>query len=320
MKLQQLNYVLEIVNHGNHISAAANALHTSQPGVSRQLQQLESELGFDIFVRTRNRIDGLTEPGKLVVDIAKRIVGDIDALASLKADLAATNRGTLTIATTHTQANYVLPKVIGPFVAAFPEVQVILKQGDPEGICELVDAGEADMAIGTEALHLFPGLVNLPCFRMPRVVVAPVGHPILDGAELTLPRIAEYPIITYDSRFSGHWKVRTAFERAGLELRVVLSAIDAGVCKTYVKMGLGLAILTSITFDAEQDTGLRALDAAHVFESSTTYIKMRPNTYLRPYLLEFIRRFAPQLTPDVVRAALSSGSPVPMKVDDLPSR
>ncbi|HVV19571.1 MAG TPA: LysR substrate-binding domain-containing protein [Pseudonocardiaceae bacterium] len=309
MKLQQLHYVLEIANHGNHLSAAADALHTSQPGVSRQLQLLEAELGFEIFARTRNRIDGLTEPGRIVVDIAKRIMSDVDALASLKADLAATNRGTLTIATTHTQANYVLPKVIGPFVSAYPDVQVILKQGDPEGICAMVDAAEADLAIGTEALHEFPGLVNLPCFTMPRVVVAPTGHPILDGGDLTLERIAEYPIITYDSRFSGHRKTRAAFERAGLSPKVVLSAIDAGVCKTYVKMGLGLAILTKITFDPTQDVDLHALDADHLFESSTTYIKMRPNTYLRPYLLEFIRRFAPQLTPDVVREALTRKHP-----------
>ena len=308
MKLQQLQYVLEIVNRGNNISAAANALHTSQPGMSRQLQMLESELGFEIFFRTRNRIEGLTEPGTLVVDIAKRIISEVGALTSLKADLAATNRGTLTIATTHTQANYVLPKVIGPYISTFPEVQVVLNQGDPEGICELADAGEADLAIGTDVLHRYPGLVSLPCFTMPRVVVAPAGHPILDD-ELTLRRIAEYPIIAYDSRFSGHWKVRAAFETAGLSPKVVLSAIDAGVCKTYVRMGLGLAILTSITFDQAQDTGLLARDAAHLFESSTTYIKMRPNIYLRPYLLEFIRQFAPQLTPDVVRKALASGVP-----------
>jgi LysR family cys regulon transcriptional activator len=304
MKLQQLQCVLEIVNHGNHLSAAAAALHTSQPGVSRQLQLLEAELGFDIFVRTRNRIVGLTEPGRLVVDIAKRIVGDINALGSLKEDLTATDRGTLTIATTHTQANYVLPKVIGPFVRDYPDVHLVLKQGDPETICDLVDAGEADLAIGTEAHRDYPGLISLPCFALGRVVVAPDGHPILDAGELTLEAIAAHPIITYDSRFSGHWKVRTAFERAGLDPKVVLSAIDAGVCKTYVKMGLGLAILTGITFDPESDHGLHALPAEHLFESSTTYIKLRPNIYLRPYLLEFIHRIAPRLTPEVVRAAL----------------
>lgn len=305
MKLQQLQYVLEIVNHGNHLSAAADALHTSQPGVSRQLQLLEAELGFDIFVRTRNRIVDLTEPGRLVVELAKRIAADVRALSSMKDDLAATDRGTLTIATTHTQANYVLPKVIGPFLADYPDVQIILKQGDPEGICALVDSGDADLAIGTEAQHGFPGLVNLPCFTLDRVVVAPTGHPILDGGELTLARVAQFPIISYDSRFSGYWKVRSAFQRAGLTPKVVLSAIDAGVCKTYVKMGLGLAILTGITFDPEQDIGLRALEADHLFESSTTYIKMRPTIYLRPYLLEFMHRFAPRLTEDVVRAALA---------------
>jgi LysR family transcriptional regulator, cys regulon transcriptional activator len=310
VKIQQLECVLAIVDNGNSVSAAANALHTSQPGVSRQLQLLESELGFEVFRRTRNRIVGLTEPGQTVIGAARRIVSDVQSLGSLKEDMAASDRGTLVIATTHTQARYMLPSVIGPFLTDYPEVQVSLKQGDPEGICELVDAGEADLAIGTEVLRRFPRLATLPCRILDRVVVAPEGHPILSGGPLTLERIAEHPIITYDSRFSGHWKVRSAFDKAGLAPRVVLSAIDADVCKTYVKMGLGLAILSDIAFDAAHDAGLRARDADHLFESSTTYVTLRPNIYLRPYLLEFLRRLAPRLTGDVVRAALAEAERV----------
>ncbi len=309
MKLQQLAYVLEIVRQGFHISAAARSLYTSQPGVSRQLQALEVELGFAIFERTRNHIDGLTEAGEIVVDIAKRIMSDVDNLVSLKDDLLATDTGTLTIATTHTQANYVLPKVIRRFIEAYPNVQVVLRQGDPQGICEMVDAGEADLALGTDSPVDFPGLVQLPCFDLARVVVTPADHPLLDLEMLTLEDVARYPIITYDHRFSGHWKVRTAFERAGLEPRVVLSAIDAGVCKTYVSMGLGIAILTEITFDKEVDHGLCALPAHHLFESSTTYVKLRANTYLRRYLVDFITLIAPHIAPEDLRERVRRGGP-----------
>lgn len=305
MKIQQLECVLGIAENGNSISAAASALHISQPGVSRQLQLLENELGFAIFRRTRNRIVGLTEPGALVVEKARRIVGDVESLASLQTDLAAADRGTLTIATTHTQARYVLPAVIGPFVAAYPDVQIGLKQGDPEGVCELVDSGEADLAIGTEVQQSFPRLVHLPCFSLDRVVVAPEGHPILAAGELTLESIAAHPILTYDSRYSGHWKVRSAFERAGLHPRVVLSAIDADVCKTYVSMGLGIAILTGIAFDAARDHGLAAVAADHLFESSTTYVTLRSSMYLRPYLLDFLSRISPRLTAESVRTAVA---------------
>ena len=191
MKLQQLRYVLEIVRQKNHLSAAAEALHTSQPGVSRQILLLEAELGFEIFQRTRNRIIGLTEPGQLVLDIAKRVVTDVDALRSVKEDINAGNSGTFTIATTHTQARYVLPKVIEQFISKYPEVQLVLKQGNPEEICNLVDTGEADLAIGTDTLVQYPNLVRLPCFSLPRSVVAKVGHPILAVKELTLQ---EWPI------------------------------------------------------------------------------------------------------------------------------
>jgi LysR family cys regulon transcriptional activator len=310
MRLQQLKYVLEIARHGNHLSAAAEALNTSQPGVSRQIQMLESELGFAIFQRTRNRIIGLTEPGERVLEIAKRIVSDLGVLRMLKDDITAINRGTLVIATTHTQAKYVLPPVVSSFLTDFPDVQIVLKQGDPEGICSLVDAGEADIAIGTETAREFPNLVGLPCFELTRSVVAKIGHPILSGKKLTLERLAQYPIITYDPRFGGQslqrrrWKVLGAFEKAGLEPKIVLSAIDADVCKTYVRMGLGIAIFTSVSFDAKEDVGLATRDARHLFEASTTYIKLRSNTYLRPYALEFIRRFAPHLTAGVVRETL----------------
>jgi LysR family cys regulon transcriptional activator len=307
MKLQQLRYVIEIVRSGNHLSAAAEALSTSQPGVSRQIQQLEAELGFDIFVRTRNRIIGLTEPGRKVYESAQQIATEVAALKSLKEEITAGDRGTLIVGTTHTQARYVLPTVVRNFVKMYPDVSLSLKQGHPEYACELVDAGEADLAITTETIREFPRLVKLQCAELNRCVVAKAGHPILSAKEpLTLEAIAEYPVITYDSHYSGRWKVMRAFKAAGLSPKIILSAIDADVCKTYVEIGLGIAILSSVTFDPARDLGLGIRDAKHLFEPSPINISLRANTYLRPFLLDFISAVAPHLTPGVVRKTLET--------------
>ncbi|TCT03290.1 LysR substrate-binding domain-containing protein [Aquabacter spiritensis] len=304
MKLQQLRYVLEIVRQNNHLSAAAEALHTSQPGVSRQVQLLEAELGFEIFLRTRNRIIGPTEPGRQVLEIAKRVVTDMAALRALKDDVSSGAQGTLTIGTTHTQARYVLPRVIEEFVTSHPDVQLELRQGNPEDICTMVDSGEADLAIGTDTINALPNLVKLPCFSLPRSVVARKDHPILGAEHLTLEAIARYPIISYDQRYSGRWRVMNAFTKAGLEPKILLSAIDADVCKTYIELGLGIGVLTNITYNPARDAELGARDASHLFEPSTIFISLRANTYLRGFMLDFIKAVAPQLTPAVVRGAL----------------
>jgi LysR family cys regulon transcriptional activator len=306
VKLQQLRYVVEIAKHGNHLSAAANALNTSQPGVSRQVQLLELELGFEIFQRTRNRIIGLTEPGALVLAIAQRVSTEIAALATLKSDMHSGNRGTLTIATTYTQARYVLPKVIESFIRQYPEVKLVLRQGHPAEVCSLVETGEADLAIATDTIDDFPNLVKLTCFEMTRSIVARTGHPILTVPELTLEEIAKYPLIAMDNRYSGRWKVARAFAEAKLEPRIVLSAIDADVCKTYVELGLGIAIMATMTYNKDRDIGIEARDASSILPSSTNKIMLRPNTYLRPFLLEFIRSIAPTLSPYVVRQAVQS--------------
>lgn len=304
MKLQQLRYVVEIVRHGNHLSAASEALNTSQPGVSRQIQLLELELGFEIFQRTRNRIIGITEPGKHVLAIAQRVTTDVAALRSLKNDMNSGNRGTLTIATTHTQARYVLPPVVKSFIKRYPQVRLVLRQGDPEEICGLVESDEADIAVGPETMRPFPGLVQISCFEMPRSIIAPEKHPLLDEPELTLEAIAQHPIITYDSRYSGRWKVMKVFHDHGIEPNIALSGIDADVCKTYVEMGLGIAILTTATFDASRDVGLVARDASHLFPGSVLKVSLRPNVYLRPFLVDFISSIAPKITISVLRDAL----------------
>jgi LysR family cys regulon transcriptional activator len=306
LKLQQLRYVVEIVRRGNHLSAAAEALNTSQPGVSRQIQLLELELGFEIFVRTRNRIIGLTEPGEIVFDIAQRVVTDVAALKRLKSDMTSGNNGVFTIGTTHFQARYTLPRVVEQFVKRFPDVRLELRQGDPEEIRQMVEAGDVDFALGTETVRDFPNLVKLDCFEVKRMVVAPKGHPILTVPELTLAEVAKYPIITYDARYSGRWKVMKAFEDAGLEPHIIMSGIDADVCKSYVALGLGIGILATMAYDPEHDHGVAIRELGPLMPPSTVQIALRPNTYLRPFQLEFIRAIAPQLTPVSVRQAVQT--------------
>jgi LysR family cys regulon transcriptional activator len=304
MKLLQLRYVLEVVRHGNHISNTAEALHTSQPGISKHIQMLEAELGFEIFARTRNRISGLTEPGREVIAITQRVLNDIDNLKRLREEVSSREGGSLTIATTHTQARYVLPKVIERFVRRHPQVQLRLRQGNPTQICELVESGEADISIGTETTRGFPGLVRLPCFQLERCIITKIGHPLLKVKKPTLEDVAMYPIITHDPAFSGRWKVMDAFKNAGIEPNIVFGAVDADVSKTYVELGLGIAVMTAVSYNRLKDKGLRTIDATHLFQPSTTSVSLRKHNYLRNYTYDLIRMLSPQITRDVVDAAL----------------
>jgi LysR family cys regulon transcriptional activator len=304
MKLLQLRYLVEVCRHGNHISNTAEALHTSQPGISRQIQLIEEELGFPVFARKRNRIVDLTEPGREAVAIASRVLSDIDNLKRLGQEISQRTGGTLAIATTHTQARYVLPKVIERFMLRHPSVELQLRQGNPTQICEMVESGEADLAVGTEPTQPFVGLVRLPCFDLERSIIVKAGHPLLKKRKPTLKDVAAYPIMTHEPTFSGHWKVLNAFEAAGLTPRVVFGAMDADVSKTYVEMGVGIAVMTSVTYERRKDIGLRAIDARHLFPPSTVSITLRPNSYLRTPAYDFIRLVSPQLTRDVVQAAL----------------
>jgi LysR family transcriptional regulator, cys regulon transcriptional activator len=303
MNLKQLKYVVEIVRHGNRLSSAAEALNTSQPGVSRQIQLLEQELGISVFQRTRNRIIGLTDPGTLVFETASRIVNDINSLKRLTNDIKSDTSGTLTIATTHAQARYILPKVIAKFVENYPRVEIALKQGNPEDICTMVNVGEADIGICGDTLKSYPDLVKLSCYAVSRSVVAKIGHPILSVRRITLATIAQYPIVTYDARYSGRWRVMEAFKQAGIEPKVILSATDADVSKTYIELGLGIGVISTITFDPKRDKALRARPADHLFEPSTIYVCMRRNLHLRKYMMDFIRAVAPQLSQSAIKKA-----------------
>ncbi len=306
MKLQQLRFLCEIAYQGLNLSKAAKKLHTSQPGVSKQIHQLEDELGVDIFIRNGKRIVQITQPGQMIIKIAERILRDAENLKKVGQEFIHEANGTLTIATTHTQARYALPPVIQRFTARYPRVKLILRQGSPTQISALVTSGEADIAIATEGIELFHELVMLPCYQWNRCVIAPARHPLLKLKELTLEAISLYPIITYDHAFTGRSKVNQAFEAKGLTPNVVLTAIDADVIKTYVELGLGIGILARMAFDSARDKQLRSMDASHLFEPSTTRIGISRNSYLRGYTFDFIEMFAPHLNQNAVKDAIKN--------------
>ncbi len=307
MKLQQLRYLREIVRSGLNISEAAKVLHTSQPGVSKQIRLLEDELGIRIFERHGKRIIDVTAPGKAVLAIAERLLVESENLKRVGEEFTNEATGRFVIATTHTQARYVLPPVIKRFIALYPGVQLNVHQGNPTQVAEQVVSGEADIAIATEAFEFFQDLVLLPCYQWNRCVVTPPEHPLLKEKPLTLEAIARYPIVTYDFAFTGRSKVNKAFELRKLTPNVVFTAIDADVIKTYVELGLGIGIIANMAFDAKRDVDLRALDASHLFESSTTRIGLRRGAYLRRYVYDFIELFAPHLKHDTIEAAMKGG-------------
>lgn len=307
MKLQQLRYLCEVVRQGLNFSDAAEALHTSQPGISKQIRLLEDELGVEIFVRNGKRVVDITEPGKQILAIAQRILLEAENLKNASLEFSNEASGSLTIATTHTQARHALPAVVKSFTGKYPKVRLSLRQGSPAQIAEQVLSGEADIAIATEANELFEGLVMLPCYQWNRCVVTPLNHPLLGVKTLTLEAIAKYPIVTYAFAFTAGSKINKAFEQRRLKPNVVLTAIDSDVIKTYVELGLGVGIMEKMAFDPEHDRNLRAIDAAHLFESTTACIGLRRGVYLRSYVYDMIELLAPHLTRKTVEKAMSGG-------------
>jgi LysR family cys regulon transcriptional activator len=304
MKLQQLRYIVEIRRQGLNVSEAAESLFTSQPGISKQVKLLEDELGVAIFERSGKRFTGVTEPGRTVLAIAERILGEAENLKRACADFSAGDSGRLVLAATHTQARYALPVVVRDFVARHPGVKLEMHQGSPTQIAEWVLAGDADIGIATEALDQYPQLITLPVRQWSHCVIAPAGHPVLRVQPLTLQELVKWPLITYDTAFTGRSRINRAFERIGVAPNVALTALDADVIKTYVSLGLGLGIISALAFDAQRDTGLVAIDASHLFESNTTRLALRRGTYLRRHDYDLIELFAPHLTKRVVDMTL----------------
>jgi LysR family cys regulon transcriptional activator len=302
--LQQLRYLNEIVKNDLSISAAAAVLYTSQPGISKQIKLLEEELGIDIFVRNGKRLAALTDPGKVIAAVAARMLLDAANLKQVGQEFKNQQAGELTIATTHTQARYALPPVVKQFIQHYPEVKLGLHQGNPTQIAEQVLSGEADIGIATESLALYDELVTLPCYEWHHCVVVPPKHPLLLEKRLTLKKLAQYPIITYDFAFTGRNKINQAFNEAGITPNIALTAIDADVIKTYVELGMGVGIVAQMAFVPERDKQLKMIDAGHLFEASTTRIAIRKNQYLRGFGYYFIELFAPHLTRKIVSQAL----------------
>lgn len=305
MNIQQLRYVVEVARQGLNVSEAAAALFTSQPGISKQIRLLEEELGADIFIRRGKRLTGITDPGRQILAIAERTLRELSNLKQVGDEFSNEMTGSLSIATTHTQARYALPQAVKVFMERYPQVRLELHQGHPTQICEWVIAGHSDIAIATEGIDGYPDkLAMMPCYQWNHCVVAPPRHPILKEKLLTLEAIARYPLVTYDSAFSGRGKINRAFERRGLKPNVVLTAIDADIIKTYVGLGLGLGLMAAMAYDPARDKGLRALDASHLIESSTTRIGIRKEAWLRGYVYAFIELFAPHLTRKAIEASL----------------
>lgn len=305
MNLQQLRSVREAVRRGFNLTEVAAMLHTSQPGVSRQIRELEEELGVDIFVRAGKRLTRLTPPGEALLPMVERMLLEADNLRRAGADFRASERGRLSIAATHSQARYALPQVVRDFRALYPQVSLHLHQGSPSQVAEMLLSGEADIGVATEALACYENLLTLPCYRWSHSIVVPPGHALLDAqGPVTLEMLAAHPIITYEQGFTGRAHIDKAFEAAGMAPDVVLTAMDADVIKTYAELGMGVGIIASIAFDAERDRHLRAIDARHLFEVNLTRLALRRDAWLRGYAYSFIETFVPTLTEQVVREAL----------------
>jgi LysR family cys regulon transcriptional activator len=306
VNLQQLRYLCAIVDHGLNVSDAAEALYTSQPGISKQVRALEDELGVQVFVRHGKRLSSLTPAGTLVVATARRALREIENMKRVGAEYKSEDSGTLSIATTHTQARYVLPRIIRAFSERYPKVKVMLHQGNPLQVAQQTSSGEADCGIATESLASFPDLVTLPCYEWNRCVLTPRGHPLAKVAPLTLAALARYPIITYDFSFTGRTQINAAFEAEGLNPNVVLTALDADVIKTYVELGMGVGIVAQMAYDPDRDTQFQKLDASHLFAPSLTRLALRRGVFLRGYVYDFIHLFVPALDRATIDAALAS--------------
>lgn len=306
MKLHQLRYVYEVAKQGLNISTAAEFLHTSQPGVSKQIQLLEEELNLQIFQRNGKRLISITEPGKIILALAERVMREMENIKRVGDEFTHEESGSLTIATTHTQARYRLPRAVKAFMEQYPKVKLTIHQGNPTQVAEQVASGEADIGIATEAINSYEKLLCIPSYQWNRCVVVPHGHPLLSDLPLTLKKITQYPLITYDFTYTGGSLVSKVFSDADLQPNVVLTAIDADVIKTYVTLGLGIGLLASMAYDPERDTNLAMIDASHLFPPSTTFLGIRRDAYLRGYAYGFIKLLAPDFDPKNLNPVLKA--------------
>ncbi|WBU43089.1 MULTISPECIES: HTH-type transcriptional regulator CysB [Marinobacter] len=300
MKLQQLRYIWEVAHHDLNVSATAQSLFTSQPGISKQIRLLEDELGLEVFARSGKHLTRITPGGEIIIREAGEILRRVEGIKKIAQEFSNQRKGDLSIATTHTQARYALPPVISGFIEEYPDVSLHMHQGTPMQISEMAANGAVDFAIATEGMDLFNDLIMMPCYKWNRCVIVPKDHPLAKGQELSLEELAEYSLVTYVFGFTGRSKLDEAFQSRGLTPKVVFTAADADVIKTYVRLGLGVGIIASMAFDPKVDTDLVSLDASKLFRPSVTRIGFRKGTFLRGYMYDFMHRFAPHLTKDMI--------------------
>ena len=303
MKLQQLRYIWEVAHHDLNVSATAQSLYTSQPGISKQIRLLEDELGVEVFARSGKHLTRITPAGEKIIDTAGEILRKVESIKQVAQEFSDERKGSLSIATTHTQARYALPPIIRQFINQYPDVALHMHQGTPIQIAEMAADGSVDFAIATEALDLFNDLIMMPCYSWNRCVLVPKDHPLAQVSELTLQDVARFPLVTYVFGFTGRSKLDEAFMNEGLSPRVVFTATDADVIKTYVRLNLGVGIIARMAYDPELDSDLVPLDASHLFEPSIAKIGFRRGTFLRGFMYDFIQEFAPHLDKDLVQEA-----------------
>lgn len=305
MKLQQLRYIWEVARHDLNVSATAQSLYTSQPGISKQIRLLEDELGVEVFARSGKHLTRITPAGQAILEMAGEILQRTERIRQVAQEFSDEKKGSLSVATTHTQARYALPPTITEFIKSYPDVSLHMHQGTPMQISEMAADGSVDFAIATEAMSHFSDLVMMPCYRWNRSVIVPKDHPLTQVSPLTLEALAQYPIVTYVFGFTGRSKLDEAFRQRGLAPKVVFTAVDSDVIKAYVRLNLGVGIVATMAYEPKVDNDLVALNAGHLFEPSITRIGFRKGTFLRGYMFDFIRLFAPHLTPEVVRQVLA---------------
>lgn len=304
MNFQQLRSVRETVRCGFNLTDVAAALHTSQPGVSRQVRELEEELGVELFARSGKRLLGLTSAGKALLPIVERVLLDAESLKRAGQELQGREEGKLSIAATHSQARYALPHVVKDFRQRYPRVSLHLHQGSPKQVAEMLLSGEADIGVATEALASYDQLVTLPCYRWSHSIVLPPGHPLLAlPHRVTLQDLVRYPLVTYEVGYTGRSHIDEAFAAVGLQPDVVLTAMDADVIKTYVELEMGVGIIASIALDEDRDRNLCSIDAGHLFQVNVTRLGLMRNLWLPGFAFGFIETFVPTLTRDVVLQA-----------------